>query len=287
MGHKWQFKARFRANANGWRDSKLATGRLKEAVAEIKAVVKADAVEAGEGVDSLMERVWPALQGIDTSSGAVRLALEEIIPILARSGVDHDTTANYLERLFAAVQDDGVEYLGPVVDRWGEIARYPDLINDCADRLLPLVCRAWADHQTFSHMTGTVICLSYLLEAGRYTELFELLATPKMKFWPWHPFGAESLLRQGLWEAAIAFAEAARDTTNPDHFGNRIDRFCEAILIGQGRSDEAYRTYGLRAATGTTNLAIYRSLVRAYPDRDRRRMLQNLIESRGDSWTPR
>src|ERR1700719_5245595 len=34
---------------------------------------------------------------------------------------------------------------------------------------------------------------------------------------------------------------------------------------------------GLRAASGTTNLPIYRSLVRAYPDRDRRR-----IETRGD-----
>ena len=61
-----------------------------------------------------------------------------------------------------------------------------------------------------------------------------------------------------------------------------IDRFCEKLLIEHGRSDEAYRRYGLRAASGTTNLSVYRSLVRAYPDRDHRRMLLDLIEARGD-----
>ena len=40
--------------------------------------------------------------------------------------------------------------------------------------------------------------------------------------------------------------------------------------------------YGLHAVSGTTNLAIYRSLVRTYPDRDHRQMLLDLIETRGD-----
>ena len=215
-GHKWQFKTRFRANAYGWHGSKLAIGRLKEAVSEIKKVSKSGAVEAGEGVVLLMEAIWPAFQGIDTSSGALGTAvawtLDQLIPILINAPADHGTMANWLERLFAAVQDDGVEYLGPVEDRWGEIARYPDLINDYADRLLPLVARAWADHRTFSHVTGTTICLSCLLNAGRHTELFELLAKPRLKFWPYHRFGAEALVRQGLGEAAIAYAEAARAT---------------------------------------------------------------------------
>ena len=38
--------------------------------------------------------------------------------------------------------------------------------------------------------------------------------------------------------------------------------------------------YGLRAASGTTNLSVYRSLVRTYPDQDHRRMLLDLIEAR-------
>ena len=49
-----------------------------------------------------------------------------------------------------------------------------------------------------------------------------------------------------------------------------------------GRTDKAYRKYGLRAASGTTNLAIYRALARQYPDPDRRQILLDLIESRGD-----
>jgi hypothetical protein len=36
--------------------------------------------------------------------------------------------------LFEAVQSDGVEYLAPLEDRWGEIAQYPDLIDEYADR---------------------------------------------------------------------------------------------------------------------------------------------------------
>ena len=90
------------------------------------------------------------------------------------------------------------------------------------------------------------------------------------------------MVRQGLWEAAIAFAEGVRDTSNSRHDDNSIDCFCEGLLIQHGRTDEAYRKYGLRAATGTTNLAVYRALARQYPDRDRRQILLDLIESRGD-----
>ena len=38
--HKWAFRARFRTNAFGWRGSKLAIERLREAVGEFKAVAR-------------------------------------------------------------------------------------------------------------------------------------------------------------------------------------------------------------------------------------------------------
>jgi hypothetical protein len=57
---KWQFKARFRGKAYGWRGSRLAISRLKEAASEIKAAAKSDPVAAGDGAVSLMERIWPA-----------------------------------------------------------------------------------------------------------------------------------------------------------------------------------------------------------------------------------
>jgi len=283
---EWQFKRKFRTNAYGWRASSLAIGRLKEASAEIRSVAKSDPVAAGDGVVSLMERIWPAFQGIDTSSGALGAAVlrtvNELISILTVASADHATRGKWLERLFEAVQSDGVEYLAPLEDRWGEIAQYPDLIDEYADRMIGMVRRAWADHQTFQHVIGTSVCLSCLLEGGRYDELHELLATRRMKSWSSHRFGAEALVRQGLWEGAIGFAEAARSSTNPSFSEMSIDRFCEKLLIDHGRADEAYRRYGLRAASGTTNLSVFRSLVRTYPDRDHRRMLLDLVETRGD-----
>src|SRR3954466_16175264 len=188
-----------------------------------------------------MERIWPAFQDIDTSSGALGTAvartLEQLIPILAGAPADHGVRASWLERLFDAVQEDGVQYLAPVEERWGEIARYPDLIHAYGDRLVPMLRRAWADQERFSHVTGTAIGLSCLLEAGRYTELQDLLAIQRMRFWSWHRFGAEALLRQGLWEAAIAHAEATRDDTGGRYDSRAIDKFCVALdgIRGDGR----------------------------------------------------
>ena len=56
--------------------------------------------------------------------------MNELIPILTVASADHATRSKWLERLFEAVQSDGVEYLAPLEDRWGEIAQYPDLINE-------------------------------------------------------------------------------------------------------------------------------------------------------------
>src|ERR1051325_7461249 len=69
--HTWEFRSRLRTRAFGWRGSHLGCQRLKEAVAEIKGVARADPVTAGDGVVTLMERIWPAFQNIDTSSGAL------------------------------------------------------------------------------------------------------------------------------------------------------------------------------------------------------------------------
>src|ERR1035438_9813686 len=73
--YTWTFKARLRARAFGWRGSHLACQRLKEAVTEIKKVARKDPVTAGHGVVSLMEKIWPAFQDVDTSSGALGSAV--------------------------------------------------------------------------------------------------------------------------------------------------------------------------------------------------------------------
>jgi hypothetical protein len=282
--HRWAFKSSFRPRAFGWRSSALAGRRLKEAVSEIKAVAKFDRVLAADGVVALMERLWPALEHIDTSSGAlgnaVNRALDELIPLLIAAPADVARRAAWLERLFQAVMDDGVQYLVPVEDRWGEIAVYPELMNGYAERLRGMIRRVWAEEPPGGYVVGTTICLSCLLETGRYEDLIELLTCARTRWWHWYRFGAEALARQGMWDAAIAYAESCRQPHQYDH--KAIDRFCESASIKNGKADEAYRSYGLRSATGPTNLSIYRNTIDRYPDRDRRQVLLDLIEARGE-----
>jgi hypothetical protein len=187
----------------------------------------------------------------------------------------------WLERLYQAVMDDGVQYLAPVEDRWGEIAAYPEFMAEYAERLRALIRRVWIDEPPGGHVIGTAICLSCLLEAGRYGDLIELLACARMKWWHWHRFGAEALARQGAWDAAIAYADGCRTAQGYDD--RQIDRYCEDVLIKCGRADDAYHRYGLKTATGPTYLAIFRDMVKRYPDRDRRQMLLDLIETRGET----
>jgi hypothetical protein len=283
-GHRWAFKTRFRASAYGWHGSALASKRLEEAVREINSVAKSDRVSAADGCVSLMERLWPALEHIDTSSGAlggaVHRTLTKLIPILISAPADVRTRSAWLERLFQAVMDDGVQYLSPVEDRWGEIAVYPVLMAEYAERLRALIRHVWVEEPPGGHVIGTAICLACLLEAGRYGDLIELLACTRMKWWHWHRFGAEALVRQGAWDAAIAYADGCRSPQGYDDHG--IDRFCEDVLIKIGRTDEAYHRYGLKAATGPTYLAIFRETIKRYPERDRRQVLLDLIEARGE-----
>ncbi len=281
--HKWEFKSRFRSRAYGWRGSALASKRLKEAVGEIRAVSKSDRVLAGEGIVSLIERLWPALEHIDTSSGAlggvVQRTLDDLIPILISAPADVATRSAWLERLFQAVMDDGVQYLASVEDRWGEISVYPQLMEEYAERLRGMIQRVWVDEPPGGHVIGTTICLSCLLETGRYDDLIELLAGARVRWWHWHRFGAEALARRGMWDAAIAYADACRGPHGNDDW--RIDRFCEDVLIKSGRTEEAYRRYGLKTVTSPTYLSIYRETVKRYSDRDRRQVLLDLIEARG------
>ena len=92
-GYRWAFKARFRARAYG-QDLALPENGSRRQSARSDFVAKSDRVVAAEGCVSLMERLWPALQGIDTSSGAlggaVSGALDELIPILISAPADVD-----------------------------------------------------------------------------------------------------------------------------------------------------------------------------------------------------
>jgi len=284
MTHKWAFKPGMRAGAYSWKSSAKAIDRLKSASAEIRVVARTAPNAAAEGVIALAQRIWPAFEHIDTSSGAlgnaVRRTLEDLLPILIAAPADEKTRAKWLEQLREAIEDNGVDYLAPIADRFGQIAAYPALMNLHADRDLDMTRAAWADHARFSHVTTATLTLSCLLEAGRYDELMALLALKKTSLWFDMKFGAEALLRQGHEDQALAFAETLlKDGRQWGH--HDIAQFCEAILIRQKREEDAYRRFGLPTASGNTYLAMWRDLVKRYPDLDARRILVDLIESHG------
>ena len=92
--HTWAFRARFRRHAFGWK-SQPAIQRIKEAVSEIKKVAKKDKLLAAEGAVLFLEKMSPALEQVDSSSGAignaVNHAIAELVAIIASAPADKKT----------------------------------------------------------------------------------------------------------------------------------------------------------------------------------------------------
>lgn len=281
--HPWKFKPRLRSRAFGWRGSHLACQRLKEAVTEIKKLAKVDPVTAGEGVVSLMERIWPAFQNIDTSSGALGSAVwwtqQELLPIAIEAPADRKTRDKWLDRLWQAIEDDGVNCLSPVEERWGELCHSAQVASYWADQLVGLLRTAWSDPRPGNYVRGTSVCLSSLLAAGRHQELLEVLALQRFPFWHDRQFGVKALLSQGRTDDALAYAEASRGLNQPD---GAIDAACEKILLDVGRVDEAYEKYALTANDSSTGLGTFRAIVRKYPGQDQKSILLDLAASSGE-----
>lgn len=92
--HTWAFVPRFRRGAFGWR-SQPAIARIKEAVTEIKAVARKDPQLGAEGAVLFLQKVSPALQNVDSSSGAigsaVNRAIDALAPLIAKSPAELPT----------------------------------------------------------------------------------------------------------------------------------------------------------------------------------------------------
>jgi len=176
--HKWTFPARFRTGAYSWKASRLACQHLREAVAEIKKVAKKDPVLGAEGAVRLIEKLWPALEHVDSSSGAlgsaVNKALDALIPIIVKAPADYKTRNQWLDRLWQAMVDDGVDYLSPIGDQWGEICGSVEVAGRWADELVSTPRTCWTDPNPGNYFHGATACLSCLLVVGRHQELLEL-----------------------------------------------------------------------------------------------------------------
>jgi hypothetical protein len=276
-GHSWRFKARFRRHAFGWK-SQPAIARLQEAVSEIKLVARIEPILGAEGAVALFERISPALENVDSSSGAIGTAVNhtiaELVSVIVAAPADARTRAAWLERLFEAHSADQIPYIERLADYWGELCGTAEVASAWADRLIGITRLALSpDKNVRGYFHGTSACLSALFAAGRYDELIELVRSDI--FWPYKRWAVKAMVAQGRHTEAIAFAESCR---NPWASDRDIDGLCEGILLSTGRVDEAYSRYALTANRTGTYLGWFRAVAKKYPDKPHAVVLSDLVQ---------
>lgn len=276
--HKWEFKARFRRHAFGWR-SQPAIRRVKEAVAEIKSVARKDPVLAADGAVALIERLSPALEHVDSSSGAigtaVNNALHELAALIASAPADGKTRDAWLERLWEAHEADQIPYIERLADDWGELCGSKEVASAWGERLLGITRMALSpDKNLRGHFHGTTACLSALFRAERYQDILDVLATET--FWPYKRWAVKALGAMGKRAEALRLAESSRGPWTHD---GDVDRISESILLSSGLVDEAYERYGLTANRGGTYLATFRAVAKKYPHKTPAQILDDLVKT--------
>ncbi len=285
--HKWSFAPRFRRNAFGWR-SAPAQKRITEAVAEIKRVAGKEPVCAAEGAVIFLEKVSPAIQQVDSSSGAiggvVNQAITVLVGIIAAAEVDDATRDRWLERLWNAVEQDDIPYLELLPEYWGTLCVTASRAGRWADQFI-YITREVFTAPACGFFKGTTACLSALFAAQRYAELLDLLSLCKHPFWHYRIWGARALNALNRADDALRYAEESRDT-KPDRFqpfflyryeDNAISAFCEETLLSRGRDEEAYARYAIEANVKSTYLATFRAIAKKYPNISPRRILDDLV----------
>lgn len=275
-GHSWRFKARFRRHAFGWK-SQPAIARLQEAVSEITLVAHVDPILGAEGAVLLLERLSPALEHVDSSSGAIGIAVNhaiaQLVPVIATAPADPTVRADWLERLFDAHAADQIPYIERLADYWGELCATPEVASTWADRLVGVTRLALSPNKDVrGYFHGTTACLSALFTAGRYEELIGVAQSDP--FWPYQRWAVKAMAAMGRADEAIAYAERCRSPWASD---TDIDALCEQILLSLGRREEAYARYGLSANRAGTHLAWFRAVQRKYPGRSQAAILADLV----------
>ena len=275
LPYRWEFRARFRRHAFGWR-SQPAVQRVKQAVSEIKAVTRRDPVLGAEGAVLFLERVSPALENVDSSSGAigtaVHHAIEALALIIAAAPADPKTRDQWLDRLWAAHEADEMPYIEALTDHWGELCASKEVASRWADELVGITRMALSpDPKLHGFFHGTSACLSALCTAERYEEILDILEVDAI--WPYKRWAVKALVAMGKKAEAIRYAESCR---SPWASAHDIDSMCEEILLSSGLIEEAYDRYGLRANRGGTYLATFRAVARKYPQKSQRDLLADL-----------
>lgn len=275
----WTFATRFRRSAFGWK-SEPAITRVREAVAEIKAVARKEPVRGGEGAVLFLTRLSPAIERVDSSSGslgnAVNRAVEALAPLIAKAPIDLPTRRQWLDALFEAHGAEAIPYIEPLGDHWGELCASPALAAEWADELAPTIQAVWSRYpHERGYFHGTNVGLSAMLAAGQYERLLALLGQSPYTLWHDHRWGVKALVALGRTDEALQYAEALRDQSAPS---GEVARTCEAILLSCGRVEEAHARYAIEANHASTYLATFRALCKKYPHKAPGEVLQHLVD---------
>jgi hypothetical protein len=280
---KWQFATRFRHRAFGWKSDKPIQ-RIKEALTEIKLVAKKEPVLAAEGAVLFLEKISPALEGVDSSSGAigsmVNRAIETLVPIITKAKAEPPLRENWLERLWVAIQNDDMPYIESLTSYWGDLCGTPEIAARWAEQLMPSVESSWMPQSSGrSYFCGTDACFSALYAADRHQDLLALLAKAPFSWWQWRQWGVKALVAMDKRAEAIQYAKETKGSNNPE---SAIARACEEILLSSGNYDDAY-DYALVASQGTTHLATFRAIAKKYPNKHPEDILRDLVRSQPGS----
>lgn len=246
-------------------------------MSEIKKTNRSDPELAAEGAVLFLEKLSPAIEQVDSSSGAigsaVYKAVEELANIIAQAPAEPQTRQQWLERLFEASAADQIPYIENLPEHWGALCASAELASRWADELISATRMALSpDKDLRGHFHGTLACLSSLYTAGRHDELIELLKDTT--FWDYKRWAAIALAAQGKKAEAIHLAESSRSSWASDL---DIDQLCEQWLISSGMLDEAYDRYGLPANHAGTYTTWFRKVVKKYPDKKPADILHDLV----------
>jgi tetratricopeptide (TPR) repeat protein len=280
--HSWAFRASFRRHAFGWRGTRKAIERLNEAAGEIERMARTDPALASEGAVLLLEKLSPAVNDIDSSSGALGSAtagvVEKMVPLIAAAPVSRRVREKWLERLYDAIQEDDPPYIESLGEHWGALCADPALASHWADQLLPLMQHVMADRRsgTYAYAKSGTLCYSALFYAGRFDELLAVLALDPKPYWHDQQWAAKALAARGDVDGAVNLMEGLRSRHAPDR---ALSAMAEQLLLDAGRVDEAYARYGTRATLANTNIATYRAIAKRYPGIEPTRILGDLIAS--------
>jgi len=276
----WQFTKRFRRGGFGWRASRLASERIAEALAEIRAAARSDPLHAADGAVRFLAKLSPALGQVDSSSGALggaaRAAVDALVPVIAQAPADEATREGWLEQLFEAIQNDDPPYLESIDDRWGELCATPEFSSRWADRLTDLVQHVNAERRRGQHAftRADSLCYSALFSAGRHEDLIKLIGSDPRPMWRDLLWVGRIMAAHGEIDEAIEFMAKSVNSWTPMA---GLARFAEGVLLTAGRRTEAYEKYALEANRATTYLATFRLIAGKYPEIDPDQVLSDLI----------